>query len=262
MSILRIENFKKKFNQDVVLNDISFSVDKGDVLSILGQSGCGKTTLLRCINFLEKADEGKIFVDDKLIYDYSVNYKKGEINMRELQLNFGLVFQSFNLFPQYTALENVMLAPLLFLKDKKLEKTAFEKEKENLKEKAIDLLRKVGLEDKQSFYPCELSGGQNQRVSIARSLILEPKVIFFDEPTSALDPFLTNEVLKILQNLASKNMTMVVVTHEIKFAREVSKKVLFMSKGNIIESGSASDVIDNPKNQETREFLAGFKYTQ
>lgn len=261
MSILTISNFKKKFKDNVVLNDINFSIEKGDVLSVLGQSGCGKTTLLRCINFLEKADDGQIYVEDKLIYDYSKIYKKNEVDMRKLQLNFGLVFQSFNLFPQYTALENVMLAPLLFIKEKKLDKLTFEKEKEILQNRAEDLLKKVGLEDKMNFYPCELSGGQNQRVSIARCLILEPKVLFFDEPTSALDPFLTNEVLKIMKELANRKFTMVVVTHEIKFAREVSNKVLFMSHGNIIEQGLSADVIDNPKMQETKEFLSGFKYT-
>ncbi len=253
MSILKIENLKKSFGKTEVLKDISFEMNEGEVIAILGSSGSGKTTLLRCVNFLEKADEGKIYVDDKLIYDAMTAQKMSAKEQRENQLNFGLVFQSFNLFPQYNVFENVTLAPkLLAREEKNTEKIS------KIDEKARDILAKVGLSEKLNSYPCELSGGQQQRVSIARALMLDPKVLFFDEPTSALDPELTGEILKVIKSLAAKNTTMIIVTHEIEFAKNVADRIIFMDDGVIAEDGSPEQVIDNPKNERTRLFLQKF----
>ena len=256
MHILEVKNLHKSFGKTKVLEGIDFSMDEGGILAVIGSSGSGKTTMLRCINFLETADEGEIYVDGKLIFDGRSKEKPSPQAIRERQLNFGLVFQSFNLFPQYTALENVMLAPKLLAK----EREDFAKDKANIlagiEQEAKDLLERVGLADKMNNYPCELSGGQQQRVSIARALALKPRILFFDEPTSALDPELTGEILRVIKDLAQKKMTMVIVTHEIEFARNVADRIIFMSDGIILEDGTPEEVLDNPKNQRTKEFLS------
>ena len=249
MALLEVKNLHKSFGPVEVLKDISFSLEKGEVLSIIGSSGSGKTTLLRCLNFLESADGGSIFVDGNQIFDGStmkVSAMKDE-ELRNLRLHFGLVFQSFNLFPQYTALENVMLAPKLLKKGTP----------EEIKQKAEDLLERVGLQDRMGNYPYQLSGGQQQRVAIARALALDPDILCFDEPTSALDPELTGEVLRVIRGLKSSDRTMVIVTHEMEFARGVSDKVIYMHQGNIEEMGTPEQVFDNPKSLQTKIFLAG-----
>lgn len=255
MKILEVKNLRKSFNKTEVLKGVSFSLEKGQVLSIIGSSGSGKTTLLRCINFLEEADGGEIFVDDKCIYDGSSAKKLTAAQIRENQLHFGLVFQSFNLFPQYSALENVMLAPKLLAKERADFKQNKKKIYEEIEENAKALLARVGLSDRMNNYPCELSGGQMQRVSIARALALNPKVLFFDEPTSALDPELTGEILRVIRDLASKDVTMVIVTHEIDFAHNVSDRIIFMADGVVLEDGTPAEVIDNPQHPKTRAFL-------
>ena len=255
MSILKIDNLTKNFGKAEVLKGVNFSMEEGEVISIIGASGSGKTTLLRCINFLEWADSGKIYLDEKVIYDGNNDKKLKAKEIRDLQLNFGLVFQDFNLFPQYNVIDNVMLAPKLLAKERpdfKENKTEIFAE---IEETAKDLLNRVGLSDKLYNYPCELSGGQKQRVSIARALAQKPRVLFFDEPTSALDPELTGEILKVIRKLASEHVTMVIITHEIDFASNVSDKVIFMADGVVVEEGSPEEVIDNPKNERTRSFL-------
>ncbi len=255
MAILEVKNITKSFGKIEVLKGVSFSLEEGQVMSILGSSGSGKTTLLRCINFLEDANGGQIFVDDECIFDGNAEKKLTAKQIRANQLHFGLVFQSFNLFPQYTAFENVTLAPKLLAKERPDFK---EKKKEiyaEIEENAKALLTRVGLSDRMENYPCQLSGGQQQRVSIARALALNPKVLFFDEPTSALDPELTGEILKVIRDLASKQTTMVIVTHEIEFARNVSDRIIFMADGVVLEDGTPEEVLDNPKNDRTRAFL-------
>lgn len=255
MAILEVKDLKKSFGKTKVLKGVSFSLEKGEVVSVIGSSGSGKTTLLRCINFLETADDGQILSDGEVVFEASAQKKLTNAQIRKCQLNFGLVFQSFNLFPQYTALENVTLAPKLLAK----ERPDFKEKKSELyaqiEEEAVSLLSRVGLGDKLSEHPCNLSGGQQQRVSIARALALRPKVLFFDEPTSALDPELTGEILRVIRDLAAKKVTMVIVTHEIDFARNVSDRVIYMSDGAVLEDGKPEDVIDNPKNEKTRAFL-------
>lgn len=258
MSILKIENFKKSFGKTQVLKDISFEMNEGEVIAILGSSGSGKTTLLRCVNFLEKADNGKIYVNDELIYDATRASELTSKQARQNQLNFGLVFQSFNLFPQYNVFENITLAPKLLAKEDADFKANREQKYAEIDEKAKEILAKVGLSEKKNNYPCELSGGQQQRVSIARALMLDPKVLFFDEPTSALDPELTGEILKVIKSLAAKNTTMIIVTHEIEFAKNVADRIIFMDDGVIAEDGTPEEVIDNPKNERTKEFLKKF----
>lgn len=258
MSILRIEQLHKRFGKTEVLKGIDFAIGQGDVVAILGSSGSGKTTLLRCINFLERADQGKIYVEDKLVFDGAEKKKYTQAEIRKNQLNFGLVFQQFNLFPQYNALKNVMLAPLLLAKEQPDYKQKKKEVEAGIREKAQALLDRVGLSDKYQNYPCELSGGQQQRVSIARALALEPKVLFFDEPTSALDPELTGEILKVIKGLAAKKTTMVIVTHEIEFARHVADRIIFMDEGVIAEDGTPEEVIDHPKNERTISFLSKF----
>ncbi|MBR2067043.1 MAG: amino acid ABC transporter ATP-binding protein, partial [Solobacterium sp.] len=234
---LRIENLKKSFDEQSILENISFSIEEGTTTAILGSSGSGKTTLLRCLTLLEKADEGK------LIYQQNQSYNFQKINRTSLPFRLGLVFQQFNLFPQYTALENVQLAPKLL--------------KQNLsKEEAMSYLIEMGLEDRAHYYPYQLSGGQQQRVAIARALALKPEILCFDEPTSALDPELTQEVLLVLKKLAEKKRTMLLVTHEIEFAKNIADQVIFMDDGHIVEMGSASDVIDHPKEERTKAFLS------
>ena len=255
MPLLEIKNIHKSFGKTEVLKGVDFSMEKGEIISILGSSGSGKTTLLRCINFLETAEEGIIKIDGETIFN-GKEKRPSPAELRRRQLNFGLVFQQFNLFPQYTVKENVMLAPKLLAKEKPEYKQNKAKLLKEIEETAEDLLLKVGLSDKMDFYPCELSGGQQQRVSIARALALEPKVLFFDEPTSALDPELTGEILKVIKSLAEKHMTMIIVTHEIEFAKNVSDRIIFMHDGRVLEDGKPEDVILNPKNQRTKEFLS------
>lgn len=248
MSILQVKNINKSFGKTEVLKGVSFSIEKGDVLSIIGSSGSGKTTLLRCLNSLEIADSGTITVNDTVIFDSESVHKTTDEELRQKRLHFGLVFQSFNLFPQYTVLENLTLAPKMLKKGTNEE---FEK-------KALDLLERVGLTEKKDSYPCQLSGGQQQRVAIARALMLDPEILCFDEPTSALDPELTGEVLKVIRQLASDNMTMIVVTHEMSFAKDVSDTVIFMDDGVIAEQGTPEEVFGNPKTERLQSFLASY----
>lgn len=245
MSVLEINNIKKSFGRTEVLKGISFSLKKGEVLSIIGSSGSGKTTLLRCLNFLEFADSGTISVNGETIFDGESAKKLTDSEIRKNRLHFGLVFQSFNLFPQYNVLKNVTLAPTLL-------KLGTPEEIEN---KARALIDRVGLTEKIANYPCELSGGQQQRVAIARALALEPDILCFDEPTSALDPELTGEVLKVIKGLKNTDSTMIVVTHEMEFAKNVSDKVLFMADGVIEEYGTPDEVFSNPKSEKTKSFL-------
>ena len=258
MAILEVKDLKKSFGDAEVLKGISFSLEEKNVLAIIGSSGSGKTTLLRCINMLETADSGSITVDGGVVFDGSNTDKLSAQQQRENQLKIGLVFQSFNLFPQYTALENVTLAAKIHAKSrpdfKKNRKAIFAEIDENGKA----LLRKVGLGEKMNNYPCELSGGQQQRVSIARAMALKPKILFFDEPTSALDPQMVGEVLEVMRNLAKEGLTMIVVTHEMAFARDVSTNVVFMADGLICEQGSPKDIFENPQNPKTQEFLSRF----
>ena len=256
MSILEVKNLYKSFGGVEVLKGIDLSMEEGQVLSIIGSSGSGKTTLLRCINFLEKADKGQIFVDGEMIFDAENKENLSAKALRRCQLYFGLVFQSFNLFPQYNVLENVILAPSLLAKEREDYKKNKEEILKEIREEAISLLTRVGLKDKLENYPCELSGGQQQRVSIARALAMKPKILFFDEPTSALDPELTGEILRVIKDLAAQNITMVIVTHEIEFASAVSDKIIFMDKGIVAEEGTPEQVLKNPKNERTREFLS------
>ena len=265
MPVLEIKDIKKSFGKTEVLKGISFSLNKGEVLSIIGSSGSGKTTLLRCLNFLEFADSGTISVNGEIIFDGESAKKLTDSEIRKNRLHFGLVFQQFNLFPQYTVKDNISLAPKLALKEEirkfkkehgasaaKAEKQRREKE---IDENTLSLLEQVGLSEKASSYPCELSGGQQQRVAIARALALEPDILCFDEPTSALDPELVGEVLKVLKALAESGKTMIVVTHEMRFAREVADRVVFMSEGVLTEDGTPEEVFDHPKNERTKQFL-------
>ena len=259
MPVLEVKNIRKSFDGAQVLKGISFGLEKGKVLSIIGSSGSGKTTLLRCMNFLEHPEEGQILVNGQLLFDASRPGTLTDAQLRENRLHFGLVFQSFNLFPQYNVLDNCTLAPDLLARDKaKAEGRPFDKaaaHKANV-EKAETLLARVGLGAKLKNYPCELSGGQQQRVAIARALALEPDILCFDEPTSALDPELTNEVLRVIKGLKSADTTMVIVTHEMEFARHVSDHVIFMADGVIEEEGDPEQIFTAPKNEKTRSFLA------
>ena len=268
MAYLEIKNFNKTFPDGFkVLNDINFTLEKGEVLSIIGSSGSGKTTLLRAINFLGFPDDGEMILDGETLFKGSEKKKYSDAVLRKKRLNFGLVFQSFNLFPQYNVLENITLAPILLIKDKAKEnRKAFKNrkervlwindKKEKVKEECAALLERVGLSDKANAYPCELSGGQCQRVAIARALALKPKILCFDEPTSALDPELTGEVLKVIKSLKGKDRTMIIVSHEMGFVKKVSDKVIFMSKGQIIEQGNAKEIFENPKTELLKNFLS------
>ena len=241
MSILSVKNLEKKFGDLTVLKDISFNINDGEIISIIGSSGSGKSTLLRCMNQLETITSGTITIDGKTLVE-----TKNDI-LKEILMETGFVFQNFNLFPHYSVLRNVMEAPVCVagVPKKQAEK------------KARELLKKLGLETKADAYPCELSGGQSQRVSIARALALEPKILFFDEPTSALDPELTGEVLKVIKSLTDLNITMVIVTHEMAFAKEISDRIIFMDKGVIIEDASPDEVFSSD-NERTREFLGKY----
>ena len=252
MAVLEVKNLVKNFGSTKVLKDISFSMEKGEVLAIIGSSGSGKTTLLRCLNFLEQATNGIIKVDNQIVFDPDKKLKDNEI--RKNRLHFGLVFQNFNLFPQYTAFENITLAPKLALKGGNVVSgcTSIEKIEKN----AEKLLERVGLTDKKDFYPCQLSGGQQQRVAIARALAMSPDILCFDEPTSALDPELTGEVLKVIKGLKSGDSTMIVVTHEMNFARNVADKIMFMADGVVEEYGTPEEVFENPKSEKMKAFLA------
>ena len=276
MAYLEIKNFKKSFSNFSVLKGIDFSLEKGQVLSIIGPSGSGKSTLLRSLNFLERPDEGVMVLDNEVLFDGKTAKSDGEKVLRSKRLNFGLVFQSFNLFPQYNVLKNITLAPTLLLKDKvKIYKAELKKDKNlSLKQRkemvnqyknaqktfieqeAVSLLEKIGLSDKVNSYPCELSGGQCQRVAIARALALNPKVLCFDEPTSALDPELTGEVLKVIRSLKDQDRTMIIVTHEIGFAKNVSDKIIFLYDGVVEEEGDPKQVFDNPKSEKLVHFLS------
>lgn len=257
MSVLEVKDLKKSFGKTKVLKGVSFSLDEGEVLSIIGSSGSGKTTILRCINQLETADSGYISVANEVFFD-GKQKKESNAEKRRRQLLIGLVFQDFHLFPQYNVLDNVTLAAKLLAKEREDYKANKKQILTEIDEKAKSILAKVGLSEKLSNYPCELSGGQKQRVSIARALILEPKILFFDEPTSALDPELTGEILKVIKDLAEEKMTMVIVTHEMSFAKAVSSKVIFMDDGIIAEEGTPEEVFDNPKSQRTKEFISKF----
>lgn len=248
MAILKVRNLYKSFGSLDVIRDISFDVKQGEVLAIIGPSGSGKSTLLRCINQLEKVNDGTIDVcGDQMILgvkDKKPIYANSEI-LRKIRLNIGLVFQNFNLFPHFSVLKNVMDAPIQVLKQ----------DKEIAKTNALALLEKMGLSEKANSYPYELSGGQQQRVSIARALALNPQILFFDEPTSALDPELTGEILKVIRSLAKEKMTMVIVTHEMAFARDVADKIIFMDEGVIVEQGKPSELFDHTSNERTKAFL-------
>ena len=255
MSLLEVKNIHKNFGKTQVLKGISFSLEKNEVISILGSSGSGKTTLLRCLNFLETPDKGSISIAGKEIFNADDKVKKSDKQIRQNHLHFGLVFQSFNLFPQYTVMKNLTIASELLAKKDKTGVT-----KEQINARAMELLKEVGLTEKANSYPCELSGGQQQRVAIARALSLNPDVLCFDEPTSALDPELTGEVLKVIRGLAQRKTTMIIVTHEMAFARDVADRIIFMDDGLIVEQGDPHQVIDNPREERTKRFLE--RYTQ
>lgn len=259
MAILEVKNIEKSFGKTEVLKGVSFEMQKGEVVSIIGSSGSGKTTLLRCISFLEKADKGKVILNGETIFDAESTEKITSETARKRQLKFGFVFQNFNLFPQYTALENVILAPKLIAK----EQQDFNERKVEIYaqiiENAQSLLTRAGLADKFDNYPCELSGGQQQRVAICRALALNPEIMLFDEPTSALDPEITNEVLKVIKSLADEKMTMIIVTHEMAFAMNVSDRVIFMDDGVIAEEGNPQELFQNPKSKRLKEFLSNVR---
>ena len=259
MAVFEAKNIQKSFGKTEVLKGVSFGIEKGEVLCIIGSSGSGKTTLLRCVNFLETPDRGQFYLNGNLLFDAGDKKAKTDEEIRQKRLHFGLVFQSFNLFPQYTALENVSLAPLLLAKERPDYKANKKQIKEEILQHSSELLRKVGLSEKMDSYPCQISGGQQQRVAIARALALKPDVLCFDEPTSALDPEITVEVLAVMKELAAEDMTMLVVTHEMGFASEVADKVIFMDDGVIAEEGKASELFGNPKSKRLQEFLSVMK---
>ena len=244
MPVLEVKNLKKSFGTTDVLKGVSFTLEQGQVLAIIGSSGSGKATLLRCLNFLEQADEGQILVNGQ-----NLPFQGSDEEIRRHRLNFGLVFQNFNLFPQYTALENVTLAPSLLGKGSQ----------DAIRANALQLLAQVGLSQKVEAYPYQLSGGQQQRLAIARALALQPKVLCFDEPTSALDPELTGEVLRVIRNLKDKNHTMIVVTHEMEFAKCVADEVIYMADGVIEEAGTPEQIFLNPQSEKTKAFLRGME---
>ena len=258
MALLEVNGIGKSFGATKVLRGISFDLAEGEALAIIGSSGSGKTTLLRCLNFLEMPDNGVIRVNDEILLDTDKPETLKESEVRKKRLHFGLVFQSFNLFPQYTALQNVMLARELLAKERPDFKVNKKNILDEIRVQAEELLRQMGLEDRMNNYPHQLSGGQCQRVAIARALALQPDILCFDEPTSALDPELTGEVLKVLRNLADKKTTMIIVTHEMAFAKDVASQVIFMDDGYILEQGRPDQVFDNPKMERTKQFLSSY----
>ena len=258
MAILEVHHIEKHFGATRVLEDISFDLEQGQALAIIGSSGSGKTTLLRCLNFLEKPDKGTISVAGNLIFDAADPATQRESEVRKKRLHFGLVFQSFNLFPQYTALKNVTLARELLAQEQPDFKENKKKILEEIQADGRDLLAKMGLSERAGHDPSQLSGGQQQRVAIARALALHPDILCFDEPTSALDPELTGEVLKVIRSLAEEKTTMIIVTHEMAFARDVADQVIFMDGGVIVEQGDARQVIEHPREERTRQFLSRY----
>ena len=267
MAFLEIRGLTKRFGNTSVLHGIDFSMEKGEVVAVIGASGGGKTTFLRCLNFLEMANEGTIEMENGFSFDASKEYSNAEI--RQMRLKMGLVFQSFNLFPQYTALQNVYIPHYLREKERirgevekgRARRAAFADAKEQCRERAAALLSRVGLADKVSNYPCQLSGGQQQRVAIARALAMSPEILCFDEPTSALDPALTGEVLRVIRSLKTEDSahTMIVVTHEMEFAQAIADRVIFMADGVIEEEGTPEEVFGNPKSEKCKAFLRGEK---
>lgn len=245
MEVIKLQNIKKSFNRNIVLKDINLTVEKSEVVVIMGPSGSGKSTLLRCITFLEEPDDGVLNIGKQEIIAGAPMNKERKKQIRQLRQNTGFVFQQFNLFPHKTALENVMEGPIVIKK----------MDRQKAKQKAISLLEKVGLADRMHHYPAQLSGGQQQRVAIARALSMEPMVMLYDEPTSALDPELVREVLQVMKELAKEGMTMIVVTHEMAFAKDAADRVIFMDGGLIIEEGESDEIFNNPKEERTRRFL-------
>ena len=258
MAILEVHHIEKHFGATRVLEDISFDLEQGQALAIIGSSGSGKTTLLRCLNFLEKPDQGTISVAGNLIFDAADPATQRESEVRKKRLHFGLVFQSFNLFPQYTALKNVTLARELLAQEQPDFKENKKKILEDIQADGRELLAKMGLSERADHYPSQLSGGQQQRVAIARALALRPDILCFDEPTSALDPELTGEVLRVIRELAEQRTTMIIVTHEMAFARDVADQVIFMDGGVIVEQGDPHQVIEHPREERTRQFLSRY----
>ena len=258
MAILEVRNIGKSFGATEVLKNITFSLEEGQAMAIIGSSGSGKTTLLRCLNFLETPDAGSISVRGETLFDAADPATQREAEIRKKRLHFGLVFQSFNLFPQYTALKNVTLASELLAKERGDYKRNAKAIAREIEEGAMALLDQMGLSAKAGLYPHQLSGGQQQRVAIARALALKPDVLCFDEPTSALDPELTGEVLRVIRGLAEQRTTMVIVTHEMAFARDVADTVVFMDGGVVVEQGAADAVINHPREERTRQFLTRF----
>ena len=252
MALLEASGIGKNFGDTKVLKDISLTLEQGEALAIIGSSGSGKTTLLRCLNFLERPDTGCIRVNGETMWDAADPATQRESEIRKKRLHFGLVFQNFNLFPQYTALQNVTLARELLAKERCGESKA------DIEAAGLELLAQMGLADRANHYPHQLSGGQQQRVAIARALAMHPDILCFDEPTSALDPELTGEVLRVIRNLAEQKTTMIIVTHEMAFARDVADQVIFMDGGVIVEQGDPHEVIDHPKEERTRQFLARY----
>ena len=258
MPVLEVHHIEKHFGSTRVLEDISFELEQGQALAIIGSSGSGKTTLLRCLNFLEAPDQGTIAVNGSVIFDAADPATQRESEVRKKRLHFGMVFQSFNLFPQYTALKNVTLAKELLAKEQPDFKTHKKEILEQIEQDGLALLERMGLSNRAGHYPSQLSGGQQQRVAIARALALHPDILCFDEPTSALDPELTGEVLRVIRDLAEQNTTMIIITHEMAFARDVADQVIFMDGGVIVEQGPARAVIDHPRQERTKQFLARY----
>ena len=258
MAILEVKNIEKHFGATRVLEDISFELEQGQALAIIGSSGSGKTTLLRCLNFLEAPDRGQIVVNGETLFDAANPATQREGEVRRKRLHFGLVFQSFNLFPQYTALQNVMLAKQLLAKEQPGYKENKAQVNAAIEQEARELLSRMGLADRANHYPHQLSGGQQQHVAIARALALHPDILCFDEPTSALDPELTGEVLKVIRSLAEQKTTMIIVTHEMAFARDVADRIIFMDGGVIVEQGDARQVIERPRQERTKQFLTRY----
>lgn len=258
MVALEVNGLHKSFAKNHVLKGVDFTLEEGQVLAVIGSSGSGKTTLLRCINFLETADKGQVLVNGEIVFDSDSTAKQSAKERREKQKKIGLVFQSFNLFPQYTVMENITLAPRLHAKERPDYRQNKKQILEEIDAMALDILAEVGLSDKTNAYPCELSGGQQQRVSIARALALQPSILFFDEPTSALDPELTGEILRVIKALANKKRTMVIVTHEMKFAHDVADKIIFMDKGVIAEEGTPDELFGENSSERLRSFIGKF----